>query len=115
MLALIEEVLAGGKAQGFPLTRLVANMEWALEDRPGVDDIVEYETRLNYVLPKYDDPVCCIYDLARFSANVVMGILRTHPTVIIGGILQENPFFVPPDEFLRELRERAGQDGAGVG
>jgi hypothetical protein len=27
--------------------------------------------------------------------------------IIIGGILQENPFFVPPDEFLRELRERA--------
>lgn len=58
MLALIEEVLKGGKSQGFPLTRLVANMEWALEDRPGVDDIVEYETRLNYVLPKYDDAVC---------------------------------------------------------
>jgi hypothetical protein len=26
--------------------------------------------------------------------------------IIIGGILQENPFFVPPDEFLRELRGR---------
>jgi hypothetical protein len=26
--------------------------------------------------------------------------------IIIGGVLQENPFFVPPDEFLRELRER---------
>ena len=58
MLALIEEVLQEGTAQGYPITRLVANMEWALEDRPGVDDIVEYETRLNYVLPKYDDAVC---------------------------------------------------------
>ena len=57
MLALIEEVLQGGAAQGFALTRLVAHMEWALEDRPGVDDLVEYETRLNYVLPKYPDPV----------------------------------------------------------
>jgi len=57
MLALIEEVLAAGREQGFPLTRLVANMEWALEDRPGVADIVEYETRLNYILPKYDDAV----------------------------------------------------------
>jgi hypothetical protein len=26
--------------------------------------------------------------------------------IIIGGILQENPFFVPPDEFLRTLRQR---------
>jgi hypothetical protein len=58
MLALIEEVLQSGTAQGFRLTRLVANMEWALEDRPGVEDIVEYETRLNFILPKYDDAVC---------------------------------------------------------
>ena len=57
MLALIEEVLEGGKQQGFPLTRLVAHMEWALEDRPGVNDLVEYETRLNYLLPRYKDPV----------------------------------------------------------
>jgi hypothetical protein len=57
MLALIEEVLTAGVEQGYPLTRLVANMEWALEDRPGVEDIVEYETRLNYILPKYDDAV----------------------------------------------------------
>ena len=57
MLALIEEVLEGGHNQGFSLTRLVAHMEWALEDRPGVDDLVEYETRLNYILPRYKDPV----------------------------------------------------------
>jgi hypothetical protein len=58
MLALIEQVLIGGKAQGYLLTRLVANMEWALGDHPGVEDLVEYETRLNYILPKYDDAVC---------------------------------------------------------
>lgn len=57
MLALIEEVLQSGPAEGYPLTRLVAHMEWALEDRPGVNDLVEYETRLNYVLPHYRDPV----------------------------------------------------------
>src|SRR5213593_2444139 len=57
MLALIEEVLDGGHQQGFALTRLVAHMEWALEDRPGVNDLVEYETRLNYILPRYPDPV----------------------------------------------------------
>ena len=57
MLALIQEVLDGGIQQGFALTRLVAHMDWALEDRPGVDDLVEYETRLNYILPRYRDPV----------------------------------------------------------
>ena len=57
MLALIEEVLQSGPRAGYPLTRLVAHMEWSLEDRPGVNDLVEYETRLNYVLPRYRDPV----------------------------------------------------------
>jgi hypothetical protein len=33
--------------------------------------------------------------------------------VIVGGVLQENPFFVPPDQFLVELRERkAARRGA---
>ena len=106
MLALIEEVLQSGAATGYPLTRLLAHMEWALLDKPGVDDLVEYETRLNYVLPKYDDPVICTYDLSKFGSSVAMDIMRTHPVVIIGGVLQENPFFVPPDQFLLELRER---------
>lgn len=26
--------------------------------------------------------------------------------VVVGGVLYENQFFVPPDEFLKELRAR---------
>jgi hypothetical protein len=106
MLALIQEVLKEGRSSGFGMTRLWANMEWALEDLPGVDQIVEYETRLNHVLPQYDDVVVCTYDLNKFSAATVMDILRTHPQVIVGGALQQNPFFVPPDQFLAELHNR---------
>jgi hypothetical protein len=47
-----------------------------------------------------------MYDLAKFGGEIVVDIMRTNPMIIIGGALQENPFFVPPDEFLRELRER---------
>ena len=106
MLALIEEVLQAGAAGGYPLTRLLAHMEWALLDKPGVDDLLEYETRLNYVLPKYDDAVICTYDLTKIRSAVAMDILRTHPVVIMGGLLHDNPFFVPPDQFLLEIRER---------
>jgi hypothetical protein len=105
-IKLIESVLKAGQEEGFGLTRLVANMEWALEDKSGVDDIVEYESRLNYVLPHYQDPVVCTYDLSRFNAGVAMDILRTHPLVLVGGVLQENPLYVPPDEFLKELHDR---------
>jgi hypothetical protein len=92
--------------RGFRVSRSIGNMEWALEDPPGVDDLVEYEARLNYILPRYEDPVICVYDIAKFNGAIIVDILRTHPMVVIGGTLQENPFFVPPDEFLRQLRER---------
>ncbi|MEO5960132.1 MAG: MEDS domain-containing protein [Opitutaceae bacterium] len=105
-IELLEGVLQAGRAAGYKQTRLVANMEWALEAKAGVEDIVEYESRLNYTLPNYSDPVICTYDLARFSAGVAMDILRTHPMVILGGVLQENPLYVLPDEFLEELKER---------
>jgi hypothetical protein len=114
-IALFERVLLEGKKQGYPLTRFVAGTEWALLDRPGVHDLLEYESRINDLFGKYDDPVCCTYDVSKFSAAVIMDAMRVHPAVIVGGILQVNPFFVPPDQFLRELRERPEQDRARVG
>lgn len=105
MIAVLEEVLKANREK-YGTARLMGNMEWALETLPGVTDIVEYETKLNYLLPRYPDPVICVYDLNRHSASVVMDILRTHPMVIMGGVLQENPLYVAPDEFLAELAER---------
>lgn len=91
------------------MTRFVGNMEWALEDLPGVHDLLEYETRLNQFLPHHRDPVVCCYDISRFDAAVVIDIMRTHPMVIVGGILQENPFYVPPEQMLCELQERKSE------
>ena len=42
----------------------------------------------------------------KFGGGVVVEVMRTNPMIIIGGVPQENPFFVPPDEFLLELRTR---------
>jgi hypothetical protein len=105
-VASFEQVLESGPSAGYARTRFLAQMEWALVDLPGVEDLIEFETRVNYVIPKYDHPVICAYDLSKFGASVVMDALRTHPVVIIGGLLQENPFFVPPDQFLLEIREQ---------
>ena len=105
MIRLLSDVLEENRPTQKPM-RLMGNMEWALETLPGVTDIVEYETKLNFVTEKYPDPIVCVYDLNRHSGSVVMDILRTHPMVIVGGVLQENPLYVPPTEFLRELQSR---------
>jgi len=36
----------------------------------------------------------------------VIDIMRTHPMIILGGLLHRNPFYAPPEEFLREVRQR---------
>jgi hypothetical protein len=106
MLALLEQAIQSRASAGYPRVRLLGHMEWALLDKPGVEDLLEYETRINYALPNSEDVVVCCYDLAKFGASVAIDIMRTHPAVIIGGMLHENPFFVPPDQFLAEVRER---------
>jgi hypothetical protein len=111
MLALIQEALKTGATLGFPLTRLIAHAEtvlWHPEDWSTVNEWIEYETRLNDVLPRYDDPVICTYDANLLNGSIAVDILRTHPVAIIGGLLYENPFFVPPQEFLRQVRQRSG-------
>ncbi len=106
LLGLVEEVLDGARRQGFPFTRWVANMGWALEEQRGTQDLVEYCVRLNHVVPRFEAAVVCTYDLARFGAAQVMDVLRSHPVAVIGGIVQENPYYVPPEELLRELGQR---------
>jgi hypothetical protein len=107
MLATVENLIQSGPAAGYPLTRLVGHhMDWLFRDKSAAYNLVEYEARLNHVLSKHNDPVICNYNPSKFGADVAMDIMRTHPLVIIGGLLRENPFFVPPEQFLDEIRER---------
>jgi hypothetical protein len=115
MLASVEELIQSGASAGYPRTRLVGHhMDWLFLDQPAVNNLLQYEARLNHVLSKYNAPVICNYDLSKVSASVAMDIMRTHPLVIVGGLLRENPFFVPPEEFLLEIRERRSAESQGI-
>jgi hypothetical protein len=103
MLALLDELLGGA---GSTRIRLVAEMGWAAGQPDVSERLVEFEARANFVQAKYDHVVICVYDVAKFGGDVVIDMLRTHPFVLIGGALQANPFFVPPADFLNELRSR---------
>jgi len=106
MLGVFEQLASGHDNQGFPLSRIVCQMDWAADSRSHIDNLVEFESRVNNVWRHHEDAVICVYDLAKFGGDTVIDIMRTHPMVIIGGILQSNPFYVPPEEFLQEVRQR---------
>jgi len=106
MVEAFEQMASGNPSARFPLSRIVCRMDWVAEDKSYVEDIVEFESRVNDVWLRHDDLVICTYHLGRFGGETVVDIMRTHPIVIIGGILQRNPFYVPPDVFLQELYTR---------
>lgn len=107
MIALCRQILGNAEAEGYPLTRAVAYMEWALGEQPGVSDLVEYESRLNDALADRADVVICAYDLTKFPGHLILDVLRGHPAVIVAGALRENPFYTPPAAMIEELRKRA--------
>jgi hypothetical protein len=115
MLEMFERLATANGEGSFPRSRIVCRMDWVVESGSH-DSVVEFEARVNDVWEHHDDAVICTYHLAKFGGDTVIDVLRTHPMVIIGGILQRNPFFVPPEVFLREFRHRrerlAGQSGA---
>ena len=101
MLAFLEEATASALADGFSALRVTSEMTWVLGDAPGSERLLEYESRLNEFFPNHEALAICQYDRSRFTPDLLLGIVRTHPTVVTGYTVCDNPFFVPPDGFLR--------------
>jgi hypothetical protein len=105
MLELLDRTLVHDQS---PRIRMICDMGWAA-DRPDVaEHLIEFEARANFIHARHEHVVICSYDTTQFDGSFTIDILRTHPMVLIGGMLQENPFFVPPSKFLEERGLRAG-------
>ncbi len=105
MLSTFEQLAGSAAHEGFARSRIVCRMDWAA-DRAYVDDVIEFEARVNDVWRRHHDTVICTYHLRHFTGDAVIDIMRTHPMVILGGVLQRNPFFVPPEQFVAAFRQR---------
>jgi hypothetical protein len=91
-----------GHRLGYSRTRYVAHMEWALE-RENLFDVAVYEATSN-LAPLKPNVAICVYQVPQWDGPLLVNALRTHPLVILGGLLHENPFFQPPAEVLAELK-----------
>ncbi|MCI0157059.1 MEDS domain-containing protein [Leifsonia shinshuensis] len=103
MLDLLDRMLVARPA---PRIRMVADMGWAIGREDDADRLIEFEARANFIHGRHEHVVICSYDTARFDGTFILDILRTHPLVYLGGMLQQNPFFLAPPQFLAE---RAGR------
>lgn len=88
---------------GFEFVRSVGNMSWALDTKTEAHELVAYESELNRFLPRYPQVMLCLYDLDQFNGEVLIGILETHPLVLLAGMVMENPYYIEPDQILTAM------------
>jgi hypothetical protein len=108
MYALLERALIEANTDGFRAVRTSGEMSWALRNMPGTDQLMEYEARVNRLTEKYDCTLICVYDVSKINGRAVMDVLSTHPQVLMGDTIFENPYYVSPIAFLKGLIQRGG-------
>lgn len=86
--------------EGFTALRGTGETEWVKRRLPGLDRWMEYESRLTHTLAEINCSALCQYDRQLFPPELLLDVIRTHPTVAYRGIVGRNLYHVPPDEFL---------------
>src|SRR3979490_1540368 len=61
---------------------------------------MEYESRLTHMLAPHNWCALCQYNRQLFPPELILDVIRTHPTVIYRGVVCRNMYHVPPDELL---------------
>jgi signal transduction histidine kinase len=79
----------------------LGEMTWALAEEIAPETLIEFESKVNQFVRDHDVRALCQYRRHRFSPELILGIIRTHPVVVYGGIICKNPYYVPPEELLK--------------
>jgi hypothetical protein len=103
MFELLREALETAVSEGRRV-RTCGEMNWIERSQIPSQRVMEYEARVNHLVPTFDCTLLCVYDLAHTNAAMLSDILATHPFAIIKGRARPNPYFVPPDEYLEMMR-----------
>jgi hypothetical protein len=110
MLDFWQTAMSGAVNEGYPLTRGAGEMSWSLDPETDLNEFVRYESELNRLFALAPQVILCLYDLDRFDGALVMDVLSTHPKMLLGGIVVENPNYLTPDEFLAQQEQRLADD-----
>lgn len=100
MIQFLKEATDAAKAEGYTGLRVTGEMTWVLGGDPGSERLMEYEAKLNYFFPENDALAICQYNIGRFSTQIIMDVIRTHPLVIYRGQVCRNLYYVSPEEML---------------
>ena len=84
MLDFIETAIQAGLEAGHKRVLMTGEMTWSLQGTPGAEEMAAYEERLNPLVDKYPAvTIVCQYDLKRFSGDIILDALLTHPSILV--------------------------------
>ncbi|MGW1711667.1 MEDS domain-containing protein [Streptomyces sp. NPDC002156] len=96
-----EQNMAIALRNGFRYTRAASEMTWALHPQPMIDELLTYEAMVNQFLSRNPHQGgLCLYPLDQYSGETLVEVLKTHPKMVLGGMVLDNPYYLDPDEFL---------------
>ena len=109
MLALLAAYHDKARNDGFTSARVIGEMTAEIKEIQGGKRLLEYESRVSMLLREKPVTAMCQYNANEFDGATIMEVLRVHPMMIVSGAVVQNPFFVPPEEFLKhsEYTEQA--------
>lgn len=90
-------------AAGFAAARATGETTWS-RVVPGGEKIAEYCARLNDSLAGSPVGALCQYDAHQFDGATLFDVLRVHPLMIVGTQVVQNPYYILPEQFLKERR-----------
>jgi hypothetical protein len=100
MIEFLSQTVAGATGPGgYHRVRVVGEMTWVLRQPAGADQLMDYESEVNRIAPRFPQVLLCLYDVAQFGGGIIVDLLRTHPKVLFSGTLIDNPNFLTPDEY----------------
>ena len=101
MLAFWESTVGAAVTSGsYGFARASGEMPWAMRLLPSRSEFFRYEAELNRFAPRYPQAILCMYDLQRFGGGILVDLLRTHPKLLMGGLIVENPHFRAPGDLV---------------
>ena len=107
MIDLLRSETERALAEGYSALRVTGEMTWALRGLPGAERLIEYEAKLNRFFPGSKCLALCQYDRRRFQPEVLLDVLATHPIAVVGTEIYDNPYYIPPTDFLGADRPAA--------
>jgi DNA-binding MarR family transcriptional regulator len=80
-LSFLKKLFAAARAAG-ERVRVAGCMRWTLAKGYSLDQVMEYEARLDALIRRYSASVLCVYHVGHFSSDAVRRALKTHPDAV---------------------------------